>query len=282
MHSLAALSYRQLKSTLPLQISADVGCIKKKVFAALRENSMIAFLNGCMDNEVVPKFLIERIPNSQRKVQAKFNSFCSDVLSTELARRIECSTNLSKMIQSERSKFSSYTLSTIDAIVHHFTKHEKDKLEQKYNNQINSLIIHKEARTFKTTFDTNKIINLTNKVLSKSEIDTLRLGMNMTWPSKIDKLQIQVSFENLYDRLSKNSSITPSELGNVKTHLKSHYLKIMKNHEKVTNTTKSHVKNLVSLSKEKNIYFSKFDKGNGVCLENRDTYVRKMKDILSN
>ena len=86
-------------------------------------------------------------------------------------------------------------------LVDHFLKNDIFRIELKYSEQLNSLIIAKEAFIFNNELKTSKIINLTNLSLSKSQIETLSYGFNMTWPAKMDKLGLKVEIEFLLKKL---------------------------------------------------------------------------------
>ena len=103
----------------------------------------------------------------------------------------------------------------------------------------------------------------------------------MCWPSKINKQQLQIAYEAFFNNINKNCAITEANADNIKTTLKSHFNKFLSHKEKHKSKIKEHINNLKSLAKEKSIYVSKFDKGQGVCIINKDTYINKMNALLS-
>ena len=66
-----------------------------------------------------------------------------------------------------------------------------------------------------------------------------------------------------------------------KLKLKTNYQKAIETNETVNLKTKRHLQNLKKLSNDKNIYYSKFDKGNGICLTDKEVYKSKTKTLLA-
>jgi len=229
---------------------------------------------------VVPKYLLDKIPKRKRTPE-HFNNEHRTAINDEIRRRHNNMIDLRETYKNDINSYSLQTKTVIENLVTHYTSKDLRETEMRYKGQIDSLIIMKRAFVYKHEQPTETVINLTNKVLTKLEKETLGYGINMTWPLKINQLDIKVESEFLFNKISKTSGINDVELDAVKTSLKTHYTKIVKMKEKTNNKVKSQVIALHNLAKEKNIYYAKFDKGNGICIENRDAYINKMNSILS-
>ena len=106
------------------------------------------------------------------------------------------------------------------------------KLDKKYAEQLKSLCISKDALNYKNENKKLLLMNLSSKSLTNSDNETLKYGLNMCWPSKINKQQLQIAYEAFFDNINKNCAITEANADNIKTTLKSHFNKFLSHKEK--------------------------------------------------
>ena len=129
----------------------------------------------------------------------------------------------------------------------------------------------------------NTVINLSNITLTKDQNEALSLGLNMSWPNfKFDEIRLQSELEAKYNIISKKVANT----NEIHTTLKHSFLELFQTckksikhfrpPQKVLNLYRS----LKDLSKYDNIYINRFDKGNGVVIDNVDHYSLQMHKIL--
>lgn len=129
----------------------------------------------------------------------------------------------------------------------------------------------------------NTVINLSNVELTEDERVALSLGFSMSWPKEnLDTAASKAEAESVFLKL-KTLEAFPSDqefaiVGKLRSAYKTYF---SKNKKSVHNKLKPYLKALKLFAKNKNLYVSKFDKGNGVVIDNRDTYVQKMMHILS-
>jgi len=281
MLSLASLSAKILRANLPNDVIITSTALKKLYFASQKEVEQIKFLNQCITHEVVPKYLIERIPKTQRN-KRPFKRTYEKVIQDEIIEKLNLSTEHERKYQSELTlKTNHNNKNVIVNLVHHFSKTDFLKTTEKLNTQLQSLIIQKEALEYKKEFMKDTVINLSNTSLSKSELETLRLGTSMTWPSKHRIEDIEIEMENFYTRIQKLENVSVENKTRIKTNIIALVEHIRNKSTNINSKVKQHLKNLHKLRKRDDIYVSRFDKGNGVCIDDKSQYVDKMTTILS-
>jgi len=279
---LSALAFAKLKQSVPRQLIAQCGFLKKKAVAIEKEKLMVQFLHQCIDEEVMPKYLQANLSNKLKK-DDNFTNKHKEIITTDIAQRTATIEDLLVSLDNQKREFEPSILTTMEVILLHFVKPEVARIKEKNEKQLKSLIIMKRAKGNAQT-KCDSVVNLTNKILTKSQIETLSLGMNMTWPNKIKNISVQVESELLIDKISKINNISNACIDQISTELKSHYGHYENRHirDKVNKKTIQHLKNLRELGNETQIYIAKFDKGNGICLENRNSYLHKMRTLLDN
>jgi len=280
---LSALCFKAIKPTVPRHILVDCGILKRKLLSVKREEIVVAFLKDCLKKEIFPNFLLGTIPKRSRS-RTDFTDIHTTAINGEIAKRLQLLEQCQKSYNNDHQKYDSVSLPLINALVCHFTSTDTRKIQDKYNKQLVTLMKCKKAALYKQKFPHKTVINLSNTRLSKSEEETLSYGMNMTWPmNKNDHtdLALKIELERFYNSLKQTGNQTDEQFDNIKTHLKSFHQKIENHKPRVTPKQIIHIKNLKSLSKDENTYIAKFDKGNGVCIENRYAYLYKMKSILN-
>ena len=130
MNTLSAISYNNVKSLLPESFLTKCGQLKKNFLAAERDKLHIDFLNKCIDNEVIPKHLLETIPKSHRNV-TKFNNKHSDTINQSITERIEsCALSEEELSNGMRClTVSDKKIATV--VIEHFAKREIIKIKVK-------------------------------------------------------------------------------------------------------------------------------------------------------
>ena len=147
---------------------------------------------------------------------------------------------------------------------------EVTKIRRKFSDQLLSLVASKDSALFCSQLQ-NPVVILSKRQLTKSELQTLSLGFSMSWPQKTNKLALQTELEHLYSKIEKSCSLDAVELDNIRTKIKTFFNLVKNNKLKINQQIKKHLKNLLNLGKDKQICVSKFDKGSGVCILDKDT-----------
>ena len=129
------------------------------------------------------------------------------------------------------------------------------------------------------------VINLSDFTLSEKEINALSLGLSMSWPmSKLNNLNVKTEIEATFSHLFKicqSADISENNIDFVRSKLKSLGISYIRDKTFSPKILRDQFKTLKTLASNKELYITKFDKGNGVCVANRSDYVSKMNDILN-
>ena len=159
MHNLATLSFNVLKADLPQGIVVEAKSLKKLYVAAQQPNQILQFLSKCLELEVVPVFLREKIPKRFRAANL-FNSMHSTVIQNEITLRQEQAKKSQLAYEEAERRIQNDKKRGIVNIAIHFSKRDLNKNKDKYNDQLISLITYKSAINFKmnNTVETQKSI----------------------------------------------------------------------------------------------------------------------------
>ena len=161
--SLATLSFNAIKANWPnvvTSVSYEVRRMKRLLVEEQREDEMTKFLQECLHNNVVPKFLHGRMSKDQRVVRSQLCQTALKSLCEEIEKRIELSvkkhavnkTEADKLVQSPRTHSR-----LILNLAQYFSSIEVTKIRCKFRNQLNSLITSKENYLI-TTFLINVLL----------------------------------------------------------------------------------------------------------------------------
>ncbi len=104
--------------------------------------------------------------------------------------------------------------------------------------------------------------------------------MGMCWPQTLREIEIKSEAENTFRRIKKCELLNINEEDDVKDKLRSIVRSLLKKKQTIPRKVRQMMKALKELSKEKTIYISRPDKGNGVVILDRSTYVEKMNALL--
>jgi len=278
---LSANAYNTVKSLLPEAFLTACSQLKKKWMAIQRDRLQIEYLEQCLKKNVTPKHILEFIPKRHRS-PLTFGEIHKKAITQERDNRKEAQGVHQSEFENEISRLSVTDKNTAKIIINHYAKREINKIKYKNRDQLNSLLISKEAKRLDKDIEIKPVVNLSTKKLSKGEFETLKLGFNMTWPAKLNSSNIKIELESLYDQITKTSGISPESLDDIQTNLKCHFADMQRSEQKpIPPKVKQHIKNLINLRNEKSIYVSRFDKGNGICIDVKEKYIYKMNKILA-
>jgi len=269
-----------VKSQLPDWFLSSCSRLKKTWLSLERDKLQIGFLNSCRDALVLPKHLMESIPKRQRCV-TKFGDAHNSAIDKAISNRLESAASHKREFASKFNQLSVTDQKVCKIIIAHFVKREINDIVQKNADQLKSLSYARKSKIFQNNLEVKPVINLSHRKLSKSEHETLKYGFNMTWPNKINLDTAKVELENLYSKIEKLPGLSTNALDEIQTKLKCHYAKIDdKGNKSPPNKVINHIRNMHKLRKDESIYVSKFDKGNGICIDVKERYIYKMQQIL--
>ena len=142
-------------------------------------------------------------------------------------------------------------------------------------------------KTHRCHNDPSKVIhNFSSYELNDIEKSLLVRGLNFSiCPGKLNYADYCINFEYLFKAIKTDGILSPHKLDFVKTRLKDIALSSYKEHNsfpyKYSNLSKEEAECLKKLSENKNLVIQKSDKGNAIVILNREDYVGKVKELLS-
>ena len=144
---------------------------------------------------------------------------------------------------------------------------------------------YKLLQESKTENDPEKVIfNFSKYVLSDIEKKLLAKGLNFCLPPKqLKYADYLVHFELFYRDICNLEILSNEDLDFVKTKTKETALSSFRQYNKnpQQNLSKEELTALTNLSKNKDIIIQKSDKGNSVVIVDKDTYIKRMENLLS-
>ena len=167
-----------------------------------------------------------------------------------------------------------------------FYNHCRQILERCRTQQHKRSIESLSNETTQSTFakDLGKHVKNLSKIrLTKLQQEALSVGLKFGIPpSKPNDVQVETHFECFYDQLRTLTPMDSDSVGWFKSRLVdlSHQYRRTPVRQGCL-LSKQHIKALNDLKRDDNIMILPPDKGTGVVVLNRDDYVKKMKDILS-
>ena len=123
----------------------------------------------------------------------------------------------------------------------------------------------------------NIIHNFSSYVLSEEEKRTLSFSLDENIPTKLNENKIQTEFESFYWQLLQHTKHLNQQ---EQDQLKSKIRRTCENYARMK-TPYKHKKIIGNLSNNKNIIILKQDKGRGVVIFNRKSYIEKCCKILA-
>ena len=133
--------------------------------------------------------------------------------------------------------------------------------------------------------DPEKIIfNFSKYELSNAEKKLLAKGLNFCLaPKQLNYADYLVHFELFYRNIRNLEVLSNEDLDFVKTKTKETALSSFRQYNKSPqqNLSKEELAALASLSKNKDIVIQKSDKGNSVVIVDKETYIKRMENLLS-
>ena len=258
----------------------------EKIDFALRKCKLdLLFLEVCLENQVIPKFLNFRVSNLHLQTSRAYHTCQLKLLREEILFKRSRMKSLEKDFNSCKRKLRG-TLGIIDYthVCCLFLNKNDKKLKNKqdiHSKKLFSLGIESS----KTSHDPQKVIfNYSSHVLIEIEKSLLCKGLNFAIPTdKLEYADFLLPFELLY-RDIQNLDVTDQKKQLLKARIKDSALSSFISYNKSSaplNLTKEEFASLKSLPKNNSLIIQKSDKGNSIAIINKDDYFQKMQNILS-
>lgn len=245
-------------------------------------NCDIDFLKKCRNQGLIPKFLKFKLYNFQLTRNRDYINFQEKLLKKEITSQEK----KYKSILATNSRLHNLLKEKVSWIdYNHFTQRIASTVEKHI---INVNLIHNK-KLQKLGYVTDKlsnekiIFNLSSRRLTTEELDILSKGLKFSFAIRKPKyIPHFLEFENLYSRLDKFDIHKNYNTDYVKSGIKNiahssffgnfHHNNLFNNEELQT------LKNLAS---DESLVICKPDKGYGVVILDKEDYLNKMEDILS-
>ncbi|KAA3677925.1 uncharacterized protein DEA37_0007683 [Paragonimus westermani] len=239
----------------------------------------IRFLTECVTARQYPKYFWRVLRrNGIQPTGSTLKRHALNELETNSARIDELMRNLNQRVTAvesltteERVQFEEY----VQNIVRKQASMKSNKLKRNLN-----------STSMVSEFPSNPeryVHNFTTMHLSKPLLEVLSLGPKFCCPrNKLKQLDLEVQFENLYSQVE---SLVPSSELNTEhfktTLVNTSYQYLNAKPHLSSILTRRHFQELDDLRRNNDILLSKPDKGAGIVLMDKLTYMQKMTNILS-
>ena len=249
----------------------------EKIDLALRKCKVdLLFLEACLENQVIPKFLNFRVSNLHLKTSRVYCACHLKLLREEIALKRSRMKTLEKDFNTRKRK-SGGTLGII--VYPHVCCLFLNKNDKKLKNKqdINSKKLFKLGiDSSKTSYDPEKVIfNYSSHVLTESEKSLLCKALNFAIPpDKLEYSDFLLPFELLYREI-QNLDVTDQKKQILKARIKDSALSSFNSYNKdspTLNLAEEEFASLKSLSKNDSLIIKKSDKGNSIATINKDDY----------
>ena len=245
------------------------------------------FLKKCDELLVFPNFLNFKVTNEQLKNSPAYDSCRKILLDEEINIKDGAISDLKIQLVNIKDNLKA-KLNIIDytRIVSCFSQSNDKYIDLHQTIQDKKLC--KLVKKFGSIQnDPRKVIhNFSNYELSSTEKVVLIKGLKFSInPGLLNYGDYCASFELLFRDIKKNANLSLHNLDVVKTKLKDVALSSFEDHNKLpnrySNLSKKEFEVLKNLSKNANLVIQKSDKGNAVVILNREDYIERINELLS-
>ena len=250
----------------------------------------LQFLRNCRDADLIPCFLQFKLSNSRLQKSKDVSRFRRRLLDKEIKSKEKKTAYLSEQISLAKYAFKCCVRHIdfihYDSIIEDSVKQLSDKSSKIQNRKI--LKLRSNARSTNGLLDIDSVITNTSSY-ELSDIEKLALSRGLKYalpPSKISTGDYFSNFEVLFNDLEympfngskEDKSFLKQKVGELAY---SSLYNFNLNRSKLMNMPREQFEALIKLSKNKDIVIAKPDKRSGIFILDREDYVNKMKDILS-
>ena len=239
----------------------------------------VNFLNDCVTNNVYPRRFWRILRRNRVHIsECSLRRHALNERDTLLSQLQELEFNVTRvkgtldmLNDNEREEFEAY----VQRISHKQSVARQSKLQAELNNKNGPSLFPQNPERY--------VHNFSSVTLDKTLLEVLSLGPKFCIPStKVRQLDMEVQFENLFAQLSdlqNQSSLDSERLKATLVNTCYQYSHSKPNMKNVL--SKEHMESLKKLRTNKEIIISKPDKGCGIVLLDKNDYINKMGNILS-
>ena len=246
------------------------------------------FLIICKSHEVLPKFLHFKLYRKNLQNSKLYKSWQFKLLNLEIVTKNKQINKSQKLLNEIKAKLqesvSNLDFTCLNNFAENSTKKVINRIDVIHRKKLENLGISSQMYPL----DPNVVIfNFSNKILSDKERNLLTLGLNFKLPIyRLNFFDYFLSFENLYNYLSKfdifNPHDTPNILKNTLHNIAHKYFYKFKPNKVFCPFFSKHEINILrNLAKDRSITICRPDKGTGIVILNKSDYEDKMLTILN-
>ena len=241
------------------------------------------FLKTCKNEKLIPTFAKPKI-----SIDADFKirrDIAAIIIRAEIRNKHRIKNSIKEQLRNEskvlQDKTSFATFNALRYKLRNWVRNRRNKWKETHMKKLDSLRTGRtrniqNSKRISKTFSRIIVNNFSSYVLSEREAQLLALSFDHYVPFNTPGKKVQVEFERFFQNLTPHTShLTENE----KISLKRKFLGTFQQFEKV------HLKNndqevISRLTKNKDLVFLKQDKGRGVVILDRNTYVDKCSEFL--
>ena len=246
----------------------------------------IEFLNSCIKNDLIPKFVQFRVANKGLRTSSIYRECQRKFLYQEITDKKKHLKHLNKLYNQLSNQIRESVRFIDFAHISNRFLIRNDRMMDKIRLTQEKKLIKLGLRTANETNDPEKVIfNFSTRILNSSEKSLLAKGLNLSIPpKKLNYADFLMPFEVLYKEM-KTSSHEPisDKIDPVGASMKDAAYDCLYSYDpKVEQNLSADESNaLKSLLNDKSIIIQKSDKGNSVVILNKTDYTNRMEELLS-
>ena len=252
----------------------------KKTRADLR------FLECCLQNGLCPRFLQFKTYSKNVSGLTEYRNYQKKLLQGEISSKKELLLSHERRYNSSyqdfKEVFSYFDFNHVTTVIKNTNSKKIAKVTETHNRKLSKLGM---PFSYEPLNPDSLIFNLSNRILTKSQKEALSLGLDFAFaPTRLDYNRYFVAVENLFKRLSAcevyNVSIDAYNL--FRTKFKSVALQTFYSfNPRPSPYQKQLLKALRELRSSNDIVVTKPDKGKAAVIMDREDYITKMTQLLS-
>lgn len=285
---LTGLCSKIILSALPQTWHRRLKALKRTYSKTINSELRVSFLEKCVKLRVIPKFLRFKLPRHLRTVSSNIQQCQLKALRKSLTKAKKENLRKTEDLRAANLSLSSEERRVLQPILQLHAQTHAQSVSQRHQKKLALLLSNQQESDIDSSIsDTSEnfpdsVINLSDINLTDNERIALSLGFSMSWPmEKFDLTAAKTEAEMVFTKLKRMQAFPSDKEFEVIGKLRSSFKSYFKNSKRNFNKFKPFLKALRLFAKNQNLYVSKFDKGNGIVVDKKENYVKKMTDLLS-
>ena len=261
-------------------------CLERQDFRVRKVQCDLHFLHCCQSQNLIPNFLKFKLANRQLQHSRSYRNCQRDFLACEIRNKTRalrnCRTRRDELSTQLRAAVSFIDFNHLNNLIENVNCKTMSRTE---------FVQRRKLRNLGYVYDSNippdnVIFNFSNVVLTDVEKSALSKGLQFVFPvRRLNFINHFLQFEKLFKNLSSTTIYDPLNKGfaffkQSLSHLAHSSFYSFNPFCVIQPSQKEAIHAIKNLAANNDLVISKPDKGNGVVLLNKATYVDKMNDVL--